>query len=788
YTIASSTNWDTAFSWGNHALAGYLTAESDPVWISEKASYLTTSGNGGSLTGLTKTQVGLGNVDNYASTSLEVLSASKWTTARSFTTSGDVVVTSAAWDGSGNFTSPATIQNSAVTLAKMADLDYGNIIGRSTNSTGAPEAISTSTYKTMLALIKDDVGLANVANTAQVTSVTASGLLSSSGGITPAITMPLTAGYTIVGDNSGIASATSTLYISPDNGNVGIGTTTSTYPLAVTKAVSTGIIYAEGSVAGSKGLVWTHSDPSALKWSLTSGISGISHTAMAINDGTDNILTIQGATNRVGINDTTPSYDLDVNGTFNTGTTTINGQVTMTPVPNNGGAGSPNNGYNLMLSSFAPNLYFNDMTTTESDYAINVNTGIFKISQASSTDFTSLTDVFVIDASGEIGIGTASPYGALHLKTASTSRAILAGDVQNGNSPKLSFFGNMPASTYILGPSIQKVGSTAYGAGDLVFWQHPTGDYTTENEAMRITSTGLVGVGTTGPLSKLHVTTSNTDGFYSTTTSYGTGGTLYNYGEDATYNYSMIALGDKADLTSTATKYWAITNRKATQNDAFWIYYNDKTQASNLGTVWFRIASSTGAITLDGHKSCTSGIKSDANGLLSCVTSDERLKKDIEPMLPALDKLMEFKPSTYYWRDPASGLEKNYGLIAQDVQKVIPDLVFNFKQGDQELLGINWNGVISVMLKSVQELAVQLRDLAARVTGHDDQIKALQDKNAALEARLSALEAKEGVIPPAPITPVIVPPFDPPATGGDQTGYGTTGSTETGYGTTDGAN
>ncbi|MFA5291385.1 MAG: hypothetical protein WC385_03735, partial [Candidatus Paceibacterota bacterium] len=98
------------------------------------------------------------------------------------------------------------------------------------------------------------------------------------------------------------------------------------------------------------------------------------------------------------------------------------------------------------------------------------------------------------------------------------------------------------------------------------------------------------------------------------------------------------------------------------------------------------------------------------------------------------------------------------------------------------------NGLISVMLKSVQELAVQLRDLAARVTGHDDQIKALQDKNAALEARLSALEAKEGVIPPAPITPVIVPPFDPPATGGDQTGYGTTGSTETGYGTTDGAN
>jgi hypothetical protein len=42
-TNTDINNWNTAFSWGNHALAGYLTSfiETDPIWISDKPSYLT---------------------------------------------------------------------------------------------------------------------------------------------------------------------------------------------------------------------------------------------------------------------------------------------------------------------------------------------------------------------------------------------------------------------------------------------------------------------------------------------------------------------------------------------------------------------------------------------------------------------------------------------------------------------------------------------------------------------------------------------------------------------------
>jgi hypothetical protein len=39
----NSANWNTAYSWGNHALAGYLTSftETDPIWTAEKVNYYT---------------------------------------------------------------------------------------------------------------------------------------------------------------------------------------------------------------------------------------------------------------------------------------------------------------------------------------------------------------------------------------------------------------------------------------------------------------------------------------------------------------------------------------------------------------------------------------------------------------------------------------------------------------------------------------------------------------------------------------------------------------------------
>ena len=82
--------------------------------------------------GVTKAQVGLGLVDNTADASKNVLSATKWTTARTITLSGDVAG-SASIDGSANVTITTTVQPNSVTLGTDTT---GNYVANVTAGTG----------------------------------------------------------------------------------------------------------------------------------------------------------------------------------------------------------------------------------------------------------------------------------------------------------------------------------------------------------------------------------------------------------------------------------------------------------------------------------------------------------------------------------------------------------------------------------------------------------------------------------------------------------------------------
>ena len=73
--------------------------------------------------GVTKAQVGLGLVDNTADASKNVLSATKWTTARTITLSGDIAG-SASVDGSANVTIATTVQPNSVTLGTDTTGNY----------------------------------------------------------------------------------------------------------------------------------------------------------------------------------------------------------------------------------------------------------------------------------------------------------------------------------------------------------------------------------------------------------------------------------------------------------------------------------------------------------------------------------------------------------------------------------------------------------------------------------------------------------------------------------------
>jgi hypothetical protein len=101
--------------------------------------------------------------------------------------------------------------------------------------------------------------------------------------------------------------------------------------------------------------------------------------------------------------------------------------------------------------------------------------------------------------------------------------------------------------------------------------------------------------------------------------------------------------------------------------------------------------------------------------------SDERLKKDIQPMSGALDQVLRLRGVTFEWKEPSEhgGMSgKQRGFIAQEVEKVFPEWVRTDPNNGFKILDDTGLGALEV-----------------------ESLRALKAKNDALEERVQALEA-----------------------------------------------
>ncbi len=98
-------------------------------------------------------------------------------------------------------------------------------------------------------------------------------------------------------------------------------------------------------------------------------------------------------------------------------------------------------------------------------------------------------------------------------------------------------------------------------------------------------------------------------------------------------------------------------------------------------------------------------ICANAGGTIVPVTSDCRQKQAIEPLSYGLNTLSCLNPVSFEWKDghwkDQNGCSKQLGFVAQEVQSVIPEVVYTTESG---YLGFDTNKIIPVLTKSVQEL------------------------------------------------------------------------------------
>lgn len=305
-----------------------------------------------------------------------------------------------------------------------------------------------------------------------------------------------------------------------------------------------------------------------------------------------------------------------------------------------------------------------------------------------------------IKANGNTGIGTSTPGARLHVA---------------GNGDQWGTAALVPAP--VKGINISHV-----------HWD-PTGDWyiRSASGAGKVViqdSGGNVGVGTAAPARKLTVV-----------------GDRIRLGDD-NKRIELRTDGSAVDLHSETHDLWIRTLADAAHPGRRNVLINPDAQEGNVGIGTTNPQSKLdvdGDMELNGDAFISAGV---------WLVSDARKKQNIAAIERPLERLRALKGVRFDWRDPgkqASGAPGQLGLVAQDVEAILPQAVSETPRG---VKAINIGAMQAVVVEAVRELA--------------DRCDRLEGEVAVLRARLDAIGGGPVAPPAQPVPPAEpAPPVQP---------------------------
>jgi len=402
----------------------------------------------------------------------------------------------------------------------------------------------------------------------------------------------------------------------------------------------------------------THTGTSAYGLAVdTSANTGVFSLGVYTNTGTGMFVRNEG---KVGIGTVSPTSKLDISDPVDR-------------VMNASGEGQ----FEITGNGYTFGIAMGDTTT-----ALYHNSG-----SRSLTLGTDETPRLTILGGGNVGIGTTGPAARLNVVgVGQANNPVLAIDVTNSDSFNHGleiFDGNLTTGETVL-TAIGHSGTTKLAA---IF-----GFVRNENSLDQ----NLATIGFWGANNLVTVSPAGNVGI-------GTGTT------PASTRLQVVGTGTQASFETTASYSDILFKNSATSNflnfsGATFIVYQGGGSGSN---VTFAVDSGGTAI-----------FKADVVAYGS--PSDKRLKENIKPIDSALEKVMKLKGVTFDWKDKEDILDKegkpikikkwkhDVGFIAQDVQKVIPELV---RENDNGMLSMRHQGIAPILLEAIKELKAEIEGL-----------------------------------------------------------------------------
>ncbi|MDB5478741.1 MAG: tail fiber protein, partial [Alphaproteobacteria bacterium] len=132
--------------------------------------------------------------------------------------------------------------------------------------------------------------------------------------------------------------------------------------------------------------------------------------------------------------------------------------------------------------------------------------------------------------------------------------------------------------------------------------------------------------------------------------------------------------------------------------------------------------------------------------------SDKRLKTDIAPLSGSLNKVLGLNGVSYHWKPGFKKDSREYvGFLAQDVQKIVPQVVYQNQRGDhQDYLSVSYEQLTPLLVEAIKEQQKIIEDERTRNIAQQAEIDDLKTRMDRMEKLLAGgtNDAKQAVLAP----------------------------------------